>query len=81
MLAHWAHAASQQRVQARPHQHAHRAAGEVAPQDSRARHQSAGEGLLLNLAIGGSWGGQQGVDLTLFPHRMYVDYVRVYERM
>jgi beta-glucanase (GH16 family) len=36
--------------------------------------------LLLNLAIGGSWGGQQGVDLSLFPHRVYVDYVRVYER-
>ena len=37
--------------------------------------------LLLNLAIGGSWGGQQGVDLSLFPHRVYVDYVRVYERL
>lgn len=37
--------------------------------------------LLLNLAIGGSWGGAQGVDLTLFPHRVFVDYVRVYERM
>jgi len=36
--------------------------------------------LLLNLAIGGSWGGQQGVDLSLFPHRVLVDYVRVYER-
>jgi beta-glucanase (GH16 family) len=36
--------------------------------------------LLLNLAIGGSWGGSQGVDLSLFPHRVYVDYVRVYER-
>jgi beta-glucanase (GH16 family) len=36
--------------------------------------------LLLNLAIGGAWGGQQGVDLSLFPHRVYVDYVRVYER-
>jgi beta-glucanase (GH16 family) len=37
--------------------------------------------LLLNLAIGGSWGGAQGVDMTLFPHRVFVDYVRVYERM
>ncbi|NMO15978.1 glycoside hydrolase family 16 protein [Pyxidicoccus fallax] len=37
--------------------------------------------LLMNLAIGGSWGGQQGVDLGLFPHRVYVDYVRVYERL
>jgi beta-glucanase (GH16 family) len=37
--------------------------------------------LLLNLAIGGSWGGSQGVDMSLFPHRVYVDYVRVYERL
>ncbi|WP_395850808.1 family 16 glycosylhydrolase [Cystobacter fuscus] len=37
--------------------------------------------LLLNLAIGGSWGGGQGVDMSLFPHRVYVDYVRVYERI
>ena len=33
--------------------------------------------LLINLAIGGSWGGQQGIDDTLFPHRYLVDYVRV----
>lgn len=37
--------------------------------------------LLLNLAIGGAWGGAQGVDLSLLPHRLYVDYVRVYERI
>jgi len=36
------------------------------------------EFLILNLAIGGSWGGQQGIDDTLFPHRMLVDFVRVY---
>jgi len=36
--------------------------------------------LLLNLAIGGNWGGQQGIDDTLFPKRMRVDYVRVYRR-
>ncbi len=35
--------------------------------------------LLLNIAIGGSWGGQQGIDDTIFPARMEVDYVRVYE--
>jgi len=34
--------------------------------------------LLLNLAIGGSWGGLQGVDDSIFPQRMEVDYVRVY---
>lgn len=34
--------------------------------------------LLLNLAIGGDWGGQQGVDDKIFPQRMEIDYVRVY---
>lgn len=35
--------------------------------------------LILNLAIGGSWGGQQGIDDSLFPQRFLIDYVRVYE--
>jgi len=35
--------------------------------------------LLLNVAIGGDWGGQQGVDDTIFPTSMVVDYVRVYK--
>lgn len=35
--------------------------------------------IILNLAIGGSWGGQQGIDTTIFPVRMLVDYVRVYQ--
>jgi beta-glucanase (GH16 family) len=35
--------------------------------------------LLLNIAIGGFWGGQKGVDDTIFPNRMLVDYVRVYQ--
>lgn len=35
--------------------------------------------LLLNLAIGGAWGGQQGVDESLFPHKFEIDYVRYYE--
>ena len=35
--------------------------------------------VLLNLAIGGSWGGAQGVDDTIFPTMMAVDYVRVYK--
>jgi len=33
---------------------------------------------LINIAVGGNWGGQQGVDETSFPARMEVDYVRVY---
>jgi len=36
--------------------------------------------LILNLAIGGSWGGQQGVDDAIFPQRFEIDYVRVYQR-
>jgi len=36
--------------------------------------------LILNLAIGGSWGGAKGVDDTIFPQRMEVDYVRVYQK-
>lgn len=34
--------------------------------------------LLLNIAVGGSWGGVQGVDNAIFPATMEVDYVRVY---
>ena len=36
--------------------------------------------LILNLAIGGSWGGQQGIDDAAFPARFLIDYVRVYRR-
>jgi beta-glucanase (GH16 family) len=35
--------------------------------------------LLLNMAVGGGWGGQKGVDDSIFPQRMEVDYVRVYQ--
>ncbi len=35
--------------------------------------------LLLNIAVGGAWGGAQGIDDSIFPQRMEVDYVRVYE--
>ncbi|RAI99724.1 glycosyl hydrolase family 16 [Chitinophaga skermanii] len=35
--------------------------------------------LILNLAVGGNWGGAKGVDDTIFPVRMEVDYVRVYQ--
>jgi beta-glucanase (GH16 family) len=36
--------------------------------------------ILLNLAIGGNWGGVRGIDDHLFPHRFEIDYVRVYKR-
>jgi len=35
--------------------------------------------LLLNLAYGGSWGGQEGVDTSLLPVRYKIDYVRYYK--
>jgi beta-glucanase (GH16 family) len=34
--------------------------------------------LILNVAIGGNWGGQKGIDPLIFPAAMEVDYVRVY---
>jgi beta-glucanase (GH16 family) len=34
--------------------------------------------LLMNIAIGGSWGGTKGVDDAAFPTTMQVDYVRFY---
>lgn len=34
--------------------------------------------LVLNLAVGGNWGGRKGVDETIWPRSMLVDYVRVY---
>ena len=36
--------------------------------------------LLLNIAVGGEWGGQKGIDPAAFPARMEVDYVRVYQQ-
>jgi len=35
--------------------------------------------LILNIAVGGTWGGAQGVDPNVFPQRMEVEYVRVYQ--
>lgn len=32
--------------------------------------------LILNLAVGGDWGGQKGIDDASFPQAMRVDYVR-----
>lgn len=36
--------------------------------------------LILNLAVGGYWGGVKGVDESVFPARLEVDFVRVYQR-
>jgi beta-glucanase (GH16 family) len=35
--------------------------------------------LLVNLAVGGNLGGKKGVDTTVFPATLEVDYIRVYQ--
>ncbi|CAF2455305.1 unnamed protein product [Rotaria sp. Silwood2] len=36
--------------------------------------------LLINIAVGGRIGGQQGIDNNIFPRRMEIDWVRLYQR-
>ncbi|MGE5395879.1 MAG: family 16 glycosylhydrolase [Candidatus Saccharibacteria bacterium] len=36
--------------------------------------------LLLNVAVGGNWGGVKGIDDTIFPRSMVIDYVRIYQK-
>ena len=36
--------------------------------------------LIMNIAVGGGWGGQEGVDPDIWPQRLEVDWVRVYQR-
>jgi len=36
--------------------------------------------LILNLAVGGNWGGAEGIDVASFPAQMEVDCVRVYKK-
>lgn len=36
--------------------------------------------MILNLAIGGGWGGAKGVDDAIFPSRYEVEYVKVYQK-
>jgi len=35
--------------------------------------------MILNLAIGGDWGGAMGIDDAAMPQRMEIDYVRVWQ--
>lgn len=35
--------------------------------------------VILNVAVGGNWGGKEGIDTSIWPQRMEVDYVRVYQ--
>lgn len=34
--------------------------------------------LIINLAIGGDWGGVEGIDTSIFPASFIIDYVRMY---
>jgi beta-glucanase (GH16 family) len=36
--------------------------------------------LIMNVAVGGNWGGQNGIDDKAFPATMQVDWVRVYQK-
>jgi beta-glucanase (GH16 family) len=37
--------------------------------------------LIMNIAVGGAWGRAGGpIDDSVFPQRLLVDYVRVFER-
>jgi hypothetical protein len=36
--------------------------------------------VILNVAVGGDWGGVKGVDENAMPYRMCVDWVRAYTR-
>ena len=35
--------------------------------------------LILNLAIGGNWGGKKGIDNSIFTQKFYIDYVKIYQ--
>ncbi len=34
---------------------------------------------LLNVAVGGNWGGLEGVDSSIFPSTLEIDFIRVYQ--
>ena len=36
--------------------------------------------LIMNIAVGGNWGGAKGVAEDIWPQKMLVDYVRVYQK-
>lgn len=36
--------------------------------------------LIMNVAVGGTYGGAQGIDDNIFPRSMVIDYVRVYQK-
>ena len=35
---------------------------------------------IINIAIGGNWGGMKGIDDTAFPAKMEIEHFRVYKK-
>ena len=35
--------------------------------------------LLINLAVGGFWGGNEGIDDSIFPQKYMIDFIKYYE--
>ena len=38
------------------------------------------QNLILNLAMGGGWGGAKGLDESITSQKFIIDYVRVYSK-
>jgi beta-glucanase (GH16 family) len=36
--------------------------------------------LILNVAVGGNWGGKHGIDLEIWPQKMEIEYVRIFQK-
>ncbi|MDX1670916.1 MAG: glycoside hydrolase family 16 protein [Balneolaceae bacterium] len=36
--------------------------------------------LIINIAVGGNWGGAEGVDETIWPQQLEIDYVRILQK-
>lgn len=36
---------------------------------------------IINVAVGGTWGGAQGINNSIFPQTMEIEYVRVYQEV
>ncbi len=39
------------------------------------------QNIIINLAVGGGWGGAKGIDTSWDSHQFILDYVRVYQRV
>jgi len=63
-------------VDSKPYYHADKPAGA----NKAAWPFDGPEFLILNVAMGGGWAGQKGIDDAALPARMEVDYARVYQK-